>query len=165
MCVYVIYFSQRHTNIVNFYGFFCAPPSSVGYICEFCSEGTITSFIKKLNVQSKNLLLKRNDKKSEKYDLSFGIEKKLNYLIQIAKGMRYLHQKGIIFRDLKPDNVLIGTHDTLKLTDFGISKTIGGDQNTVNMTANAGTSMYMAPEGFWCFVFCSYCLHFYSLLQ
>ena len=61
--------------------------------------------------------------------------------------MRYLHQKGIIFRDLKPDNILIEMHDTLKLTDFGISKTIAGDQNKVNMTANAGTSMYMAPEG------------------
>ena len=80
-------------------------------------------------------------------DFNFGIERKINYLIQIAKGMRYLHQKGIIFRDLKPDNILIGMHDTLKLTDFGISKTIVGDQNKVNMTANAGTSMYMAPEG------------------
>jgi len=132
---------NRHTNIVNFYGFFCAPPSRVGYICEFCSEGTITTFIKKINSQKQQKNLKK-----PKNLLYFGIDKKLNYLIQIAKGMRYLHQKGIIFRDLKPDNVLIGMNDTLKLTDFGISKTMN-DQNKVNMTANAGTSMYMAPEG------------------
>ena len=133
---------------MNFHGFFCAPPSRVGYICEYCSEGTLTTFLKKLNFQTKNIL--KNPKTT---NIEFGIEKKINYLIQIAKGMKYLHHKGIIFRDLKPDNVLIGMHDTLKITDFGVSKTINSEQNNVNMTANAGTSLYMAPEGLQSFFF------------
>ena len=51
--------------------------------------------------------------------------------------MRYLHQKGVIFRDLKPENVLIGKGDMLKLTDFGVSKLVS-DANKANMTKNAG---------------------------
>ena len=36
----------RHPNIVNFFGLFFQPPSRVGYVCEFCKDGTIYSFLK-----------------------------------------------------------------------------------------------------------------------
>ena len=132
----------RHTNIVTFYGLFFAPPSRVGYVCEFCKQGSVFNFLKNLISSSTNHF----DKKGQDV---FDSRKKLDWLIQIAKGMRYLHQKGVIFRDLKPENVLIGNNGVLKITDFGISKIKDDNkQSMVNMTRAAGTSIYMAPEGF-----------------
>lgn len=141
----ILSLSSRHANIVNFYGFFCAPPSRVGYICEFCSDGTLSTLIKMINSNKISAPKKANTPKVIKERQDIDTPKKINFLIQIAKGMRYLHQKGIIFRDLKPENILIGMNDTLKLTDFGISKTINLNSNN-KMTMKAGTSLYMAPE-------------------
>ena len=94
---------------MNFFGLFFSPPARVGYVCEFCKAGSLSGFIKSL---------KTNEKNKKKYDMN----KKLDWLIQIAKGMRYLHTKNVIFRDLKPENVLIDKGDVLKITDFGISR-------------------------------------------
>ncbi|KXN83737.1 Serine/threonine-protein kinase cek1 [Leucoagaricus sp. SymC.cos] len=45
-----------------------------------------------------------------------------NYIAEVVLGLEYLHQRGVIHRDLKPDNLLIDQHGHLKLTDFGLSR-------------------------------------------
>jgi serine/threonine protein kinase/formylglycine-generating enzyme required for sulfatase activity len=70
-------------------------------------------------------------------------------LIDILKGLAYLHKRGIVHRDLKPQNILIKMEDDepiAKITDFGISKVLKADDK--NSTTLMGTIEYMAPEQF-----------------
>lgn len=52
-----------------------------------------------------------------------------NYLCEIILAIEYLHQNNIVFRDLKPDNVVFDEDGHALLTDFGLSKEgLGGSQ-------------------------------------
>lgn len=65
-------------------------------------------------------------------------------IYQIAEGMKYIHWNKIIHRDLKPTNILISSEGTVKICDFGISKVMTVEEQT--MTRGVGTQKYMAPE-------------------
>jgi len=45
-----------------------------------------------------------------------------NYIAEVVLGLEHLHSRGVVHRDLKPDNLLIDSRGHLKLTDFGLSK-------------------------------------------
>lgn len=65
------------------------------------------------------------------------------YLAEIAICLNSLHQQKIIYRDLKPENVLITANGHIKLTDFGLSK----DLSAIDQTSTfCGTAEYLAPE-------------------
>ncbi len=73
---------------------------------------------------------------------------KVNLMLDIAKGVLYLHSKNVIHRDIKPTNILLaGKPATAKLTDFDLSKFLGEAEST--MTSKVGTEAFKAPE---CFV-------------
>lgn len=48
-----------------------------------------------------------------------------NYLFQICQSICFCHQRRVIHRDLKPQNLLIDNHGTIKLADFGLARAIG----------------------------------------
>ena len=73
------------------------------------------------------------------------IPRGLWYLIQAAAGLQSAHDKGVIHRDVKPDNLFVTKEETVKVMDFGIAKT--GMQRGVTVAGMmAGTPEYMAPE-------------------
>ena len=63
------------------------------------------------------------------------------YAAQVTLMLEYMHSKNIIYRDLKPENLLIDVTGYLKLTDFGFAKVVGSRTYTL-----CGTPEYLAPE-------------------
>ncbi len=64
---------------------------------------------------------------------------------QVAQGLLYAHESGVIHRDLKPGNVLVDRQGQAKLTDFGLSKLLASE---VLDGKAVGTPAYMPPEQF-----------------
>jgi tRNA A-37 threonylcarbamoyl transferase component Bud32 len=66
---------------------------------------------------------------------------------QVASGLGYAHERNILHRDVKPDNVLLAKDGTAILADFGIAKIVGSDAPQLTATGiGIGTPAYMAPE-------------------
>jgi RAC serine/threonine-protein kinase len=67
------------------------------------------------------------------------------YAAEIVLAISYVHELGIIYRDLKPENVLLDAKGHVRLTDFGLSKE-GINNSSSGATSFCGTPEYLAPE-------------------
>lgn len=73
-------------------------------------------------------------------DGPFREEVALGIILQAARALEYLHQKGLVHRDVKPGNLLIAKENKVKLCDLGFAVAAG------QIESNSGTVQYLAPE-------------------
>ena len=64
---------------------------------------------------------------------------------EACKGLDFIHEQGLIHRDIKPHNIIIDGSGKVKITDFGIAET-GATDKLLSEGRGAGTPRYMAPE-------------------
>jgi serine/threonine protein kinase/formylglycine-generating enzyme required for sulfatase activity len=133
------------------------------------SQGRIYFSLKLIEGESLKSII---EKRKTTQELSPGVRYKdvysplrmIEIFISVCQAVAYAHAKGVIHRDLKPDNIMLGRYGEVLVVDWGIAKVIDGkiapeDQKTIPMTALsdlapeasmegsvAGTPAYMPPE-------------------
>ncbi|MBF8296511.1 MAG: hypothetical protein HW389_3056 [Bacteroidetes bacterium] len=73
------------------------------------------------------------------------VKQAIEWLSQIAQGLKVAHEKNIIHRDIKPHNIMVTPSNQVKIMDFGLAKLMSGASMTKTGTS-LGTLSYMSPE-------------------
>ena len=73
------------------------------------------------------------------------IDNSIEYAIQIGEALQEAHNKGIVHRDVKSDNIMITAANQAKVMDFGLAK-LKGSLKLTKSSSTVGTLAYMAPE-------------------
>ncbi len=124
--------SLNHKNIARVYQVL-HQRQSVWVFMELCEHGDLVDYLRKI-------------KQGEEF---ISVDSKIAFMLDISKGVEYLHSKNIVHRDIKPSNILVsGVPAVAKLTDFDLSKFFDDPISTSLMTSNVGTQAFKAPEFF-----------------
>ena len=74
-------------------------------------------------------------------------DRAIGIAIKVLEALEYIHENGVVHRDMKPENVMVDGQDNVKLIDFGIASDAGARRLTyANVTATLGTPNYISPE-------------------
>jgi hypothetical protein len=79
-----------------------------------------------------------------KNEKTMPLQKRLDIVAQVCRGLDYAHARGIVHRDIKPANVMVTTDGVAKVVDFGIARL--ANQKLTNTGHVLGTVSYMSPE-------------------
>jgi hypothetical protein len=85
------------------------------------------------------------------------VEQAAGYILQAARGLKFAHDRGMVHRDVKPDNLLLNESGVVKVADLGLVKLVGADDpqfegpavaspDLTAANATVGTAAFMAPE-------------------
>lgn len=122
---------SRHKNIVNFLEAYLKTEDDLWVVMEFMEGGSLTDIIENSPTNG-----------SEHSPMT---EPQIAYIVrETCQGLQFLHDKNIIHRDIKSDNVLLDTRARVKITDFGFCAKLT-DKRSKRATM-VGTPYWMAPE-------------------
>ncbi|KAF7356156.1 Protein kinase domain-containing protein [Mycena venus] len=117
----------HHPNIVEYYGIE-VHRDKIYVFEELCQGGSLATLLERGRIEDESLIQ--------------------TYTMQMLDGLAYLHSRGIVHRDVKPDHILLDHRGMIKFVDFGATKILAESQQTMQGTQNSltGTPMYMSPE-------------------
>ena len=124
--------SIHHQNIIAYKeSFWNNKNKTLNIIMEYCDDGDLAT---KINI------MKRNNIKFPEYLI-------WNYIIQILFGLKALHDKGVIHRDLKSANIFLSKiNSRCKIGDLNTGKVLKTNKNKNNVNYQMGTPAYFSPE-------------------
>lgn len=70
----------------------------------------------------------------------------VHFTVQILRALQHAHDKGIVHRDIKPQNIMLLQDGTIKVTDFGIARFSRTETRTINSQKAIGSVHYISPE-------------------
>ncbi|MBQ3866029.1 MAG: Stk1 family PASTA domain-containing Ser/Thr kinase [Clostridia bacterium] len=73
-----------------------------------------------------------------------GVDRAMEFSMQILTALQHAHEKGVVHRDIKPQNIMVQANGRLKVTDFGIAQISDGSQGPSGVAM--GTVYYISPE-------------------
>ncbi len=124
--------SLNHENIARVFEVLYEGKTTLWVFMELCEYGDLVDYLKRCVELNNNGVSDRE---------------KLKLMLDISKGVEYLHSRNIVHRDIKPSNILVsGVPATAKLTDFDLSKFFDDHITTSLMTTTVGTAAFKAPE-------------------
>ncbi|KAH9947950.1 kinase [Amylocystis lapponica] len=134
----------HHPNVVEYYGIE-VHRDKVYIFEEFCQGGSLSALLEHGRIEDEGIMQV--------------------YTMQMLEGLAYLHSKGVVHRDIKPDNILLDHMGVIKYVDFGAAKILAKNQRSIQrsrrpsdaavnpgasgalgMNSLTGTPMYMSPE-------------------
>ncbi|KAG5651225.1 hypothetical protein H0H81_009420 [Sphagnurus paluster] len=138
----------HHPNVVEYYGIE-VHRDKVYIFEEYCQGGSLAALLEHGRIEDEGIIQV--------------------YTMQMLEGLAYLHSKGIVHRDIKPDNILLDHMGVIKYVDFGAAKILAKNQRTMQRSRRVpdtspppngmpsfnglamnnsltGTPMYMSPE-------------------
>lgn len=101
----------KHPNIVNFFKCY-SKGDELCFLLELCENGTLSDYL-------------RNNKNLSQANIKY-------FTASILNGLEYMHNKGIVHRDIKPLNILLDSELNVKITDFGTAKLLNCKDEKVN---------------------------------
>jgi serine/threonine protein kinase len=81
-----------------------------------------------------------------KHQGKFGVPDALHVILACARGLQYAHERDLIHRDIKPDNVLLTREGVVKLSDLGMAKMLDEEVSLTQTGFGVGTPAYMSLE-------------------
>lgn len=118
----------QHPNIVKMFDFLRLPDGSAAIIMEFVEGGDLRKRIVEGHIS---------------------VEDALRIGREIAIALAEAHESGVVHRDMKPENILIGKDDSPRVVDFGLAVPFDATETRLTMTGTTvGTMDYMPPESF-----------------
>ncbi|PVZ98349.1 hypothetical protein BB558_001217 [Smittium angustum] len=131
-----------HPSIVSISDFF-EDENCVYLIMELCDNGDLYTYLKKRKAIENNTFRKNNSKIYA--ELAVLSEEEIRSLmLQLGRGIGYLHENSVLHRDLKLRNLVINDEMEVKITDFGLATIVGIKGS--DPTTFCGTPNYISPE-------------------